>query len=72
VTRELLEASLGWVRGKANGTAGGRVLGHRLAEPDLRVGLEGCYRTLARQAGSRADRIALVDLANTIRPRTWT
>jgi serine/threonine-protein kinase PknG len=72
VTRDLLEAALGWVRAKANGTAKGHVLGHRLSEPDLRIGLESCYRTLARQAGSKTDRVALVDLANTIRPRTWT
>ena len=37
---------------------------------DLRFGLEAAYRSLARLAGDRTDRIALVDLANSVRPRT--
>jgi serine/threonine-protein kinase PknG len=49
-----------------------RLLGHPLSERDLRLGLERCYRTLARRAGSRSERIGLVDAANRARPRTWT
>jgi serine/threonine-protein kinase PknG len=48
------------------------LLGHRLVERDLRLGLERSYRALARRAGSRAERIRLVDEANRTRPRTWT
>ncbi|MDF0529805.1 tetratricopeptide repeat protein [Tsukamurella sp. 8F] len=47
------------------------LLGARLAEPDLRAALEGCYRTLARHASSPKERIALVDKANRIRPKSW-
>jgi serine/threonine-protein kinase PknG len=52
----------------------GRVslLGCELVERDLRLGLERCYRALARRAGTRAERIRMVDQANRTRPRTWT
>jgi serine/threonine-protein kinase PknG len=69
-SRELLESAYEWVRNGPNG-ASGTVLGCRLVEEDLRRGLEQCYRTLARQAGTRRERIALVDHANRVRPRTW-
>jgi serine/threonine-protein kinase PknG len=69
-SRDLLESAYAWVRSGARGSSG-TVLGHRLVEDELRRGLEGWYRTLARQAGTRRDRIALVDQANRVRPRTW-
>ncbi|MEV4314600.1 tetratricopeptide repeat protein [Actinocrispum sp. NPDC049592] len=69
-SRDLLESAFAWVRSGPNG-ASGTVLGCRLAEDDLRRGLERTYRALARQAGTRRERIALVDHANRIRPRTW-
>lgn len=47
------------------------LLGHRLDEIDVRRGLESTYRSLARLADNRAERIALVDLANRVRPKTW-
>jgi serine/threonine-protein kinase PknG len=68
-SRELLEAALGWVRTGRGGT--GLVLDCELTEPELRLGLERCYRILARLADTSAERIALVDRANEIRPRTW-
>jgi serine/threonine-protein kinase PknG len=68
--RDLLEAALRWVRAGGDGVSG-TVLGYRLTEHDLQRGLESCYRSLARQAGTRRERIALVDHANRIRPRTW-
>ncbi|MEV0678752.1 tetratricopeptide repeat protein [Actinosynnema sp. NPDC050436] len=40
-------------------------------ETALRALLERCYRALARQAGERADRSDLVDLANQHRPFTF-
>ncbi|MFC6089744.1 serine/threonine-protein kinase [Saccharothrix lopnurensis] len=49
---------------------GGRLLGCELDEVGLRLGLERCYRQLARLADTAAERIALVDLANAVRPRT--
>ncbi|MGH3951416.1 MAG: tetratricopeptide repeat protein, partial [Pseudonocardiaceae bacterium] len=76
-----LEAAYGWVRERDNGRlpsagpaqgSGHRVLGCDLSERELRFGLERCYRALARLAGSPEQRIALVDKANAIRPRTLT
>ena len=65
----VLERALAAVR---DGAAGGStVLGVRLAEHDLRRALERTYRGLARKASTDAERIALVDRANAVRPRTW-
>lgn len=47
------------------------LLGHRLDEADVRRGLETAYRSLARLTDDREERIALVDLANQVRPKTW-
>jgi serine/threonine-protein kinase PknG len=58
--------------GQIAGDGQDSLLGRPLAERDLRRGLEGSYRALARRAGSRAERIHLVDEANRARPRTWT
>jgi serine/threonine-protein kinase PknG len=48
----------------------GRVLGQVLSERDIRLGLERSYRALATLQPERAARHALVDLANSVRPRT--
>jgi serine/threonine-protein kinase PknG len=48
-----------------------RLLGLPLVERDVRLALEHSYRELARHAPSRTERIALVDDANRVRPRTW-
>jgi serine/threonine-protein kinase PknG len=48
------------------------LVGVALTENDLRRGLERSYRALAHRADDRGDRIALVDAANAVRPRTWT
>ena len=48
---------------------------HKWDEPNeraLRFGLEQGYRALARLTPDRERRIELVDLANEVRPRTWT
>ena len=72
LTAEVLEAALALVeREAAADPSRERLLGHELSERALRFGLEGSYRALARQAGSGADRIQLVDEANRVRPRTW-
>jgi len=46
------------------------VLGRSLTDRDVRLGLESTYRVLARHADTTAERIALVDRANAVRPRT--
>jgi serine/threonine-protein kinase PknG len=68
---ELLRAALALT--ESNGADGSaRLLGCPLVERDLRVALEGSYRALARFAEGAQERIALVDAANRVRPRTWT
>lgn len=69
--RVVLEAALSWVSAGNAPRLGRPVLGHPLTETALRLGLERLYRVLATQAVSRAERIALVDQANRIRPKTW-
>jgi serine/threonine-protein kinase PknG len=67
-----LERALALVRGgDPSAAAGGSVLGVPLREDELRRGLESAYRALARKAGSEEERIALVDRANRVRPRSW-
>jgi serine/threonine-protein kinase PknG len=48
------------------------LLGVGLDERDLRTGIERSYRTIAHLTEDTNERIHLVDLANDIRPRTWT
>jgi serine/threonine-protein kinase PknG len=48
------------------------ILGCEPNERALRFGLERSYRALARLTSDRNRRIELVDMANAIRPRTWT
>ena len=49
-----------------------QLLGCEPSERSLRFGLERSYRALARLAPDRRRRIELVDLANDVRPRTWS
>jgi serine/threonine-protein kinase PknG len=76
LSAEVLEAAHAWVRSGRPGAQGDSgqhtVLGCKLAERDLRFGLERCYRALARLASTTDQRHALVDKANAIRPRTLT
>jgi serine/threonine-protein kinase PknG len=77
LTIELLRAALGWVGALPAGLSqnaplgpGARILGHEPDERGLRLGLERAYRDLAGLTPEQARRIELVDLANSIRPRT--
>jgi serine/threonine-protein kinase PknG len=73
LSAEVLEAAYDWLRApQGRPTPGAKVLGCALDERDLRFGLERCYRTLARLAGTTDQRVELVDKANAIRPRTLT
>ncbi|HEX4253429.1 MAG TPA: tetratricopeptide repeat protein [Pseudonocardia sp.] len=38
---------------------------------ELRLGLERALRAAARLSTSQSERVALVDRANAVRPRTW-
>jgi serine/threonine-protein kinase PknG len=52
--------------------ADAKVLGVGPREVDLRLAAEAAYRACGRQAKTDAERWALVDRANQIRPLTWT
>ena len=66
----LLGDTLRWLQaGTLPASATTSFLGRPLTEDHVRVGLEQSYRTLARLADGD-ERIALVDQANRIRPRT--
>jgi serine/threonine-protein kinase PknG len=67
----VLECALAAASAGAAAAAGTTVLGVALDERELRLGLERTYRSLARKAGSDAERISLVDRANAVRPRSW-
>ncbi|MGZ6667170.1 MAG: tetratricopeptide repeat protein [Solirubrobacteraceae bacterium] len=72
LTADLLESALRMtLSGRASDDGEVRLLGLPLVERDVRLALEHSYRELARHAPSRAERIALVDDANRVRPRTW-
>jgi serine/threonine-protein kinase PknG len=87
LTVEILRAALGWTSsdqssppGQAQGasrsparTSGdGLILGCEPNERSLRFGLERGYRALARLTSDRSRRIELVDMANAVRPKTWS
>ncbi len=73
LTAELLASALSLTRnGGVDDQATATLLGIRVAERDLQFGLERAYRALARVATTTSERIALVDTANRVRPRTWT
>ena len=64
----VLEAAIGIV---ATDTPPVTVLGRPFVDRDLRLGLEATYRSLARTAASPSERVALVERANAVRPRSW-
>ena len=78
LTVEILRAALGWASSgqtPASGrhaSADGLILGCEPNERALRFGLERSYRALARLTSDRSRRIELVDMANAIRPKTWS
>ena len=73
---EILRAALDWVSAGAGRPPGSgaqpaaeRILGYEPNERALRFGLERGYRALANLMPER--RVELVDMANSVRPRTW-
>jgi len=67
---EVLLGALTW-RLQASTVSDQPLFGHPLTEDGLRTALERSYRTRARMAQGRSGRIAMVDSANSVRPRTW-
>ncbi|MEW2357621.1 tetratricopeptide repeat protein, partial [Spirillospora sp. NPDC029432] len=67
----ILRTALEWLRTPpVAGTAGMVLLGRPLTRRGVRYGLERGYRALARLSDRRRDRVALVELANDVRPKT--
>jgi serine/threonine-protein kinase PknG len=62
-------AALDWLQ-DGNGAKAQQLLGVDFTEPGIRVGMERCYRELARHSVDTWERITLVEKANAIRPRT--
>src|SRR6266487_3783212 len=71
VTAEVLLAALGRVRARQP-LDSGQLLGCATTERSLRFGLERSYRAQAQLVSDPRRRTGLVDLANDVRPRTWS
>jgi serine/threonine-protein kinase PknG len=66
---KVLGAALGWLRAGNKSTAT-HLLGVSFDEAGIQTGMERAYRDLARETTGMWDRIAMVEKANAIRPRT--
>jgi serine/threonine-protein kinase PknG len=65
----VLGAALGWLQAGKK-PAAPRLLGADFDERGIRAGMERCYRDLAHEMTDVWERIALVEKANAVRPRT--
>jgi serine/threonine-protein kinase PknG len=65
----VLRAALNWLRAGNKNTAP-QLLGAAFDEPSIRTGMERGYRELAHETTGMWERIALVEKANEVRPRT--
>ncbi|MFC9995200.1 tetratricopeptide repeat protein [Nocardia sp. NPDC127526] len=66
----VLDAALQWLRLGRVPAEQAPLLNVTLDQQGVRTGLERCYRVLAREADDMWERIALVEQANAVRPRT--
>ena len=71
VTAEVLQAALNRIRAREQ-LEPGQLLGCDSTERSLRFGLERSYRAQAQLTSDRRRRTELVDLANSVRPSTWS
>ena len=69
ITMQVLTAALGWLEA-GNVPKAPRLMGAPFDEPGVRSATERCYRDLARGTADTWERIALVEKANAVRPRT--
>ncbi|QBS39632.1 serine/threonine-protein kinase [Nocardia sp. CS682] len=70
VRLRVLTAALDWLRAGRVPERPDPLLGAALDQGGVRTGLERCYRDLARETDDMWERFALVEQANTVRPRT--
>nr|WP_238815371.1 serine/threonine-protein kinase [Nocardia brasiliensis] len=66
----VLSAAFDWLRAGGVPAAHTPLLGVPFEQDGVRAGLERCYRDLAHETDDMWERFALVEQANTIRPRT--
>ena len=71
VRLQVLSAALEWLQA-GHEAATPRLLGTEFTPVGIRTGMERCYRDLARATTDGWERIAFVENANAIRPRTRT
>ncbi|WP_443678189.1 tetratricopeptide repeat protein [Nocardia pulmonis] len=68
----VLGVALAWLRtGRRPRPPDATIFGFPYTQAGLRGGLESVLRTIARMSPHRLQRYALVDLANSLRPRSW-
>jgi serine/threonine-protein kinase PknG len=67
----VLGTALDWLRSGATPAATDPILSKVFDQEGLRTGIEEALRELARRSPRRRHRYTLVDLANSIRPRSW-
>ncbi|PXX57408.1 serine/threonine-protein kinase PknG [Nocardia tenerifensis] len=70
VRLRVLRAALDWLSAGHTPGSPDPLLGANLDQDGVRTGLERCYRDLARETDDMWERFALVEQANTVRPRT--
>jgi len=66
---QVFSAALAWLHA-GNTPRSAKLLGADFSEPGIRTGMEVCYRALAHETTDMWERIALVEEANAVRPRT--
>jgi serine/threonine-protein kinase PknG len=71
LTAEVIRAALDRVQAEQP-LGAGQLLGCNMTERSLRFGLERSYRAQAQLSSDRRRRTMLVDMANDVRPGTWT
>ena len=72
LVRDIFATALGLLNtGQLRPAPAVKLLGHSLDDTNVRRGLESAYRNLARLTNDAGEKIALVDMANKVRPRTF-
>jgi serine/threonine-protein kinase PknG len=71
ITRDLLASALDLAGTNSGAGAPVEIAGVPMEEQALRAALERVCRSLAKLSSTDTDRVALVDEANSFRPRTW-
>ena len=70
--RDIFATALGLLNaGQLRPAPAVKLLGHCLDDTNVRRGLEHAYRNLARLTNDAGEKIALVDMANKVRPKTF-